>query len=88
MLPQWCSCTSVWNNLEPANVTDLVTAVLADINKALTPLRNCETLTLEEVTEASSKTVGEDTIVEVSAVVVPSFDHFSVNIVFPVGPWT
>ena len=71
--PQWCSCTSGWSHLEPANVTDLVTAVLADINKALAPLRICETLALEEVTEATSKTVGEETIAEISMVFLVLF---------------
>jgi hypothetical protein len=83
--PQWCSCTSGWNHLEPANVTDLVTAVLANINEALAPLRICETLALEEVTGATSKTVGKETIVEVNLVALPSSAHFSVSVVFPAG---
>ena len=83
--PQYCSCTSGWITLQPANVTALVTAVLADIDDALAPLGVCKSLVLEEVTEASSRTVGQETLVEASLVVVPSSAHFTVSIVFPVG---
>jgi hypothetical protein len=72
-------------DLKPEDVTDLVTAVLADIDEALAPLGLCQTLALEEVTDASSRTVGKETILEASVVVVPSTAHLTVKVVFPAG---
>ena len=83
--PQYCSCTSSWQHLKPEDVNDIVTAVFADINDALELLGLCQTLTLEEVTEASIRAVGKETIIEASVVVVPSTAHFTVKVVFPVG---
>ena len=83
--PQYCSCTSGWRDLKPEDVTDLVMAVLADIDDALALLGLCQTLALEEVTEASSRTVGKETIIEASVVVMPSTAHLTVKVVFPVG---
>ena len=83
--PQFCSCTSSNQNLRPEDVTEFVTAVLADIDSALEPLGLCQTLVLKEVTEAGSRTAGKETIVEASVVVVPSTAHFTVKVVFPLG---
>ena len=83
--PEYCSCTSSWQHLKPEDVTDLVTAVLADIDSALAPLGLCQTLALEEVTEAGRRTIGKETIVEASVVVVPRTAHFTVKVVFPLG---
>jgi hypothetical protein len=83
--PQYCSCTSSKQDLRTEDVTDIVTAVLADIDDALASLGLCHTLVLQEVTEASSRTVGKETIIEASVVVVPSTAHFTVKVVFPVG---
>ena len=83
--PQYCSCTSGGHNLRPEDVTDIATAVLADIDDALASLGLCQTLALKEVTEASSRTVGKEILIEASVVVVPSTAHFTVKVVFPVG---
>ena len=82
---QYCSCTSSGQHLKQDDVTDIVIAVLADIDDTLESLGFCQTLTLEEVTDASSRTVGKETIIEASVVVVPSTAHFTVKVVFPVG---
>ena len=83
--PEYCSCTSSGHNLRPEDVTVLVKAVLADIDDALASLGLCQTLALKEVTEASSRTVGKETIIKAIMVVVPTTAHLTVKVVIPMG---
>ena len=74
---QYCSCTPGCHDLKAEDVTNIVVAVLADIDDALASLGLCQTLALKEVTEVSSRTVGKET----SVVVDPSTAHFTVKVV-------